>query len=258
MNTINETLLEQAILRYENKNKIRDEHYKEDINSFILRLYLQCDPAGYGKVFVKKILRDNNGKNGINIYPMLDRGDKGDMAQTYPERHYFTGQFYDKRFPFTKELPFNKVITKYYEVKISYLGKNDTYTIRNIRPYQNFDYYILCFVNCKNKFKPSFIVVPKKEITENSIFTLTPMNGTKNANKDNKDIGYGTSLKRNHWKDLYLEGQNLLKGTSYEDLITYLSEQSLELEKTFNKTVKITSEDRRRIKEHNEVIYKSR
>lgn len=252
-NMVNPILLEQAKDRYRCKNTITDKQYEEDMNSFILRLYLQCDPAGYGKVFVKKILRDHDTikQPNIYLYPMLDRGDIGDVVITYPEREYFTGCFYDPRISkyFASRLNFTTQVTKrFFEVKISYLGKNDTYTVRNIRPYQNFEYYILCFVNCENNFKPTFLVVNKSVITDGSVFTLTPMNGTKNANKDNTDIGYGISFKRDSWKDLYLEGKNLMKGTTYQDLTNFLSEITPVLKKEFEKTIKISPKDKKEMK----------
>jgi hypothetical protein len=250
---VNEVLLEQAIDRYNSKNTITDNHYKDDMNSFILRIYLQCDPAGYGKVFVKKILRDHNSLNehGINIYPMLDRSNIGDVVLTYPKEEYFTSKFYDPRCKYAKEINFMKDVSKrFFEVKISYLGKNDTYTVRNIRPYQNFEYYILCFVNCAKNFKPTFLVVDKSVITDGSIFTLTPMNGTKKSNKDNTDIGYGLSFKRDHWKDLYLESKNLMDGTTYEDLTRFFSEMTPTLKKEFEKNVKISPKDRKEKKKY--------
>lgn len=255
---VDQELLKQAQDRYSSKNTIRDNHYNEDMDSFILRLYLQCDPAGYGKVFVKKILRDHDStnKHGINIYPMLDKVDNGDVGITYPKREYFSGKFFDPRVTHCSVVKYENIAKRFFEVKISYLGKNDTFTVRNIRPYQNFDYYILCFVDCRNNFSPRFYVVDKKVITDGSIFTLTPMNGTKKANKDNTDIGYGLSFKRNHWKDLYLEGRNLMKGTTYEHLTEFLSEQCTILKDEFERTVKVSKEDIKEMKRVKDSIKK--
>jgi hypothetical protein len=248
-------LLNKANSRYYNKNRVWDDDYKEDMDNFILKMYLDCDPAGYGKVFVKKILRDHDSINehGINIYPVMDKGDMGDVALVYPKRNYFYGEFYDPRIlHYSRVLSYGEIPKIFFEVKISYLGKNGTFTVRNIRPYQDFNYYILCFVDCKNNFRPRFLVVDKKVITENHVFTLTPMNGTKEANKDNTDIGYGLSFKRNHWKDLYLESRNLMKGTTYEHLTEYLKEQNQVLKEVFEDRVKLSDNDKNRIKEYEE------
>ena len=238
---LNQELLEQAKDKYESKNDIKDHYYyKDSMEDFILRMFIHCDPSSYGKKFVKKILRDHKSDDkGVTLYSVFDKTDRGDIALSYPEPNYFTGRFYDPRE--FRELDYQtEVFKKWAEVKISYLGKNDTFTIRNIRPYQDFDYYLLCFVDCKDNFKPCFILVSKDVITNNPVFTLTPMNGTKNANKDNKDIGYGMTVKRNGDNFFYLtEITNLLEGTTYQDVTNFFIRENEKLKRHFNKTVPV-------------------
>jgi hypothetical protein len=245
---LNQELLEQAIEKYYNKNEVSDRHYKNDtMEDFILRIHNQCDPSTYGKKFVNKILKDHGSyeRNEMKLYTVFDKSDKGDMAICYPEADYFSGRYYDPRTRYYRPLDYKtEVIKKWFEVKISYLGKNnDIFTIRNVRPYQDFDYFLLCFVDCKDNFKPTFIMLKKGVITDNPFnITLTAMNGTKNANKDNKDIGYGTTIKKNSWRQSYLLSKNLLGGTSYSDVTEFLNKEFDKVKIEFNEKVPLNQE----------------
>jgi hypothetical protein len=245
---VNQELLELATEKYYNKNDINDRHYNTDgMEDFIMRIYNQCDPSTYGKKFVKKILKDHRGneRNKMKLYSVFDKSDIGDMALCYPEADYFSGIYYDPRTRYFRRLDYKtEVVKKWFEVKISYLGRdNDIFTIRNVRPYQDFDYFLLCFVDCKDNFKPKFIMVKKYVIADNPFnITLTPMNGTKNANKDNKDIGYGTTIKKGSWRESYLLSKNLLGGTSYSDVTEFFNKEFNKLKIEFDEKVPLNQE----------------
>lgn len=255
---VNQELLEQAINKYNNKNYVGDHHYNDGMEDFILRIHNQCDPSSYGKKFVKKILKDHKSyeRNEMKLYTVFDKTDKGDIAMAYPEASYFSNVFCDPRTRCHRELNFKtEVLKKWFEVKISYLNKgSDLFTIRNVRPYQDFDYFILCFVDCKRNFEPMFIVVKKNIIANNpSVITLTPMNGTKKANKDNKDIGYGATIKKGSWKESYLLSYNLLEGTTYGDLTKFFNEEFDRLKIEFDEKVPLNENQLEHIKKYETV-----
>lgn len=55
---MNKELLQLAYDRFQNKNQFNDKDYELSIEEFIVKMYLNCDPASYGRQFVKKIMRD--------------------------------------------------------------------------------------------------------------------------------------------------------------------------------------------------------
>jgi hypothetical protein len=234
----NNELLQIARKRYINKNQFDDFEYKEPMDQFILMMYVNCDPASYGRQFVKKIMRDESHtpwEEKRNLYYVKDKVDQGDLVQLYPSVEFFTGMIYDTKR--NKEVRWDDASKITIEVKISYLTKEGNYNIRNIRPYQNFDYFLFCFVDCDKDFTSKFIMVKKQLITDYDYFTLTPMNGTKKANMGNKDIGYGTSFKKNWEQEWILEQNNLLDDTTYESFRTYLTKNVKVLKKKYEKSL---------------------
>jgi hypothetical protein len=234
-------LLEIATKRFKTKNKFTDRDYKKPMDEFILMMYVNCDPASYGRQFVKKIMRDESEtplEEKRNLYYIKDWVDQGDLVQLYPSVEYFSGVIYDSKRH--KQVKWDNASKMTIEVKISYLTKEGNYNIRNIRPYQDFDYFLFCFVDCENDFTAKFIMVEKRVITEfDNCFTLTPMNGTKKANKDNKDIGYGTSFKKGFSQEWTLEQYNLLDGTTYDSFKRYLTNNIGVLKETYEKSLMI-------------------
>jgi len=82
----------------------------------------------------------------------------------------------------------------YYEIKCSFLNKDNRLNIRQIRLYQNNDYYICCFVN-EDDLQNSVVYLlthqqMKKEVELNGGFT----HGTKDANEDNKKPEYSLTV----------------------------------------------------------------
>lgn len=232
---ISSILLNQAKERYIIKNNLNDDDYKLSIDNFILRIYSMCDPATYGKALTTKINKDNPNE----LYVVSDGDDIGDLCLTYPRINH-----YDNKFgittgisggPYMMNLDFNKDVKKsFIEGKISYLGgKSKGYTVRNIRIYQNFDYFLLCLVDCDEDFKNTFIIVDKKIITEGEI-NLSVMNGTKDSNKKNKNTGKGFAFKKNSRIHKYLLDNNKLKnGCDYNDCINFIKKDRLRLKNEF-------------------------
>jgi hypothetical protein len=228
---MNQELLEMANNRYYFKNNIEKSDYYDDMDDFILQIYIQCDPASYGKQFVRKIIHDSDESRIYEILGVSDSSDEGDISITFDNFEFFCKKETEWVLKGKRLVPMCKVILdnipmKTIEVKISYLGKNESYTIRNIRPYQDFNYFLLCFVDCKDNFKQTFVLVNKEVITNSKNITLTPMNGTKNINEGNVNIGYGTAF--NKYSDTfdYIKEKNILNGTNYTDVLDFFETEA--------------------------------
>ena len=101
----------------------------------------------------------------------------------------------------------------YYEFKTSFTNKDEKLNIRQIRPWQNVDFYYCFYINENDIDKSVFFVLTKdemlKEIEECGSYT----HGTKKANENNQNKEFSitidvyniknTTTKR--WYDLYLD-----------------------------------------------------
>lgn len=101
----------------------------------------------------------------------------------------------------------------YYEFKTSFTNKDEKLNIRQIRPWQNVDFYYCFYINENDIDKSVFFVLTKdemlKEIEECGGYT----HGTKKANENNQNKEFSitidvyniknTTTKR--WYDLYLD-----------------------------------------------------
>ena len=113
-----------------------------------------------------------------------------------------------------------KVLSKYFEVKVSFLSNRyDTYNITHIRQWQRFNYYLICFIDCENNFTPNYYVIDKHTINK---FRLTPMNGTPQSNSGNFNIEMRTTVKNNSEEIRILKNSNLLRDTSLQSLKSFL------------------------------------
>lgn len=172
-------------------NIFKEKDFLLPIQEFLMKSYETCTPNKYGYLFPKKIFKDCMGK--INeMSPLLDRGD------LHIRRELF------------------------FEAKISYRGLTGKYNIVNIRPWQKLDYYVLCFVDTQDNFKPRFYCVPKDAVTDNSKINLNGMNNTKEINKHNKYVGMRTTIDSLDIEWVFKE-HNLLKSTSYKSLMSFIN-----------------------------------
>lgn len=179
---------EESLKRAEEISAERDAEVDINlpINTYVTELYRK-NTQSFGMGICKKIIHDSNGA----LKP--SDPDFGDAYST--------------------------ITTESNEVKSSCLGKTDIFNITHIRDYQNFNYFILCFVDRKDKFKQSYFIVPKSFICNN--FKLNAMNNTKKSNMRNKEIDKRMSIKKEI--ALYYFGKaNLLADTSYDTLQHFL------------------------------------
>jgi len=184
-----ESIIKKAQKKHKNYNKLSPKIYNLPIKEFISAIYDGCGSQTYGKCFVKKLIKDSS----FILSEISPNEDKGDCTIN------------------------NKIFV---EIKISYYNNsNNGYGIHNIRDYQDFDYFFLCFVN--DKMTPVFYCVTKDVIVKNPILNMSNQNGTKFANLNNDKVGKSVRIKDNELKWI-LGKHNLLKNTTYKALIDFI------------------------------------
>lgn len=180
----------QAAKEKRDSNKKID--YRVNLHEFICQCYVKLNPNSYGFYMedaITKILRATKMKASDGL---------GDIS----------------------------IAGKYYEVKTSYLTQSgDSYNITHIRPWQNINYYLLCFIDCDNDFTPHFYVINKNII---NMMKLSYMNGTPNSNMDNLNIELRASVKIDGHNHKVITKHNLLKDTTINSLFNFINEQKKE------------------------------
>jgi hypothetical protein len=168
-----------------NMNKTMD--YSLSLNDFICSAYVKLNPCSYGSQIQERLRRE------LNVDKVKASENVGDF----------------------------KIKSRYFELKVSFLSnKTPTYNITHIRPWQHINYYLLCFVDCKNDFRPNFYLINKQDINK---FKLAPMNGTPQSNSSNFNIELRTTISNDSGDIKVLKRLNLLKDTSLESLKRFIS-----------------------------------
>ena len=124
-----------------------DVDYNLAFNDFIADCYNRLKPCSYGARIQGKIIKD---LNATSIVPSLNLGDVS-------------------------------LGSKSGEIKVSYLGKSNSYNLTHLRMWQKFNYYLFCFIDCENNFIPEFYLLDKYVLDS---VKKTPMNGTKESNSN--------------------------------------------------------------------------
>jgi len=120
-------------------------------------------------------------------------------------------------------LNFMNHLKLWFEIKVSYLGNKGSFTVRHIRKWQKFDYYLLCFINPLKGFKADFIVVTCDQLINN--FNCSYVNGTKESNKYNERSSLGMSVKYGSKEYEKLLALNHLDGTEPVHVFEFLAQQ---------------------------------
>tara|TARA_Y100000034_G_scaffold120894_1_gene164483 strand:- start:518 stop:1525 length:1008 start_codon:yes stop_codon:yes gene_type:complete len=220
-----EELIKNCIEKFNTKNHVKHSDYNLPIDEFLMVLYKSCDPQCYGTQFPKKLLKD--GENDLNLFEMPDKIDDGDVGLIYPTYDsWFGGGRHVATPDGNQDIKTYKKIT--FEAKLSFLHKNGSYGIRQIRLYQDFNFFLICFVDCEDNFTPSFTCINQQDIK--NICHLTPTNGTKEANKKNGNIPYSLNVTKGSYQmKLLFDEYNLLRGTTYNDVLNFLSKKNIEV-----------------------------
>jgi hypothetical protein len=229
-------LMEMAKNRYFKKNTITEYDFKKGIRDFILYSYINCDPAVYGANWSKKLLMDIRSYGIKNLYRVLDSSDCGDIAFSFPETNYWdrTPTYVHPVHKTTHHVKNSQCSRRYYEVKLSYLGKSGSYSIRNLRKYQKLDGYIFTLIDCENDFDIKFIFITHDDLYHHSGLTFSYMNGTQKQNKTNSNVGVGSTFKKGSQKERNLLILNRLNGTSFQDLMNFLTNENDNVIKEFS------------------------
>ena len=244
-------LLKEAIIKREDNNS---EYVREllrflSIEDYVLLLYTNCTPSVYGKLFEKRLYVELY-RNGLYIEETNKKEERGDASLYYPKKtivnsiggslHQYNDRFHELITDIEEKEDKSKTIRsvnigkgnlfkRNYEIKFSYLGKNNCYTVRNVRDYHDFDYFILAFVDTYDNFKINYYCIEKGDV---NCFNLSPMNGTYSSNIKNENINYGFTIKDGSYDHRYtLKEINLLDGTSFNDLLKFMIEDNLKLRK---------------------------
>ena len=170
------------------------DEFRLPMDEFVVRAHSYI-PATYGKMVGKKICHDS--KNKMRELPQYDgRGDTTISSKLY------------------------------YEVKTSYLNGSNRFGIKNIRPWQPFDNFILClFDTTNNKYTAHYYCVPRSIILESPILVLSEQNSSKGGYDEKMEkVGLSTTFDLNDHSWLFKK-DNLLKGTTYKDLLNYIDNQ---------------------------------
>ena len=186
------------------------------IEDYVVLLYSKCTPSQYGILFEEKLI--NNLKEYVYAEKLDKRYECGDVYLRYPINNMGVGY-----------CNYKQEISKF-EVKFSYVNKKNSFNIRNIRLYNNFDYLILGVCNPQHDFGITYYCIKKEELEK---IGLTPMNGTKKSNKNNENICYGTTISCYSFKEFKLSDLNVLKGGTYNDLLKFISDKQIELRENF-------------------------
>jgi hypothetical protein len=227
-----------------------EEYYDLPMEDFILILYSRCSPSVYGTHFEKKLHYDLC-RMGLPSNKVKSNKDMGDLQLRYPAKTVWCEKLKMYRQTIktheTEEMVYSlSVGSSFYkckniEVKFSYLGKNDHYTVRNIRPWQDIDYFLLVFVDVYNDFKLMYSLVDKWSLLNCLSVTFSAMSGTHKSNEDNVNIPLGCVVKDGSMFHREIEGTsnlteynlNLLGGSDSIDLVEYLTNEVIGMRKEF-------------------------
>jgi hypothetical protein len=157
-----------------------------DLIEYICECYVKLNPCSYGTRIENKI------KKLLNVKSVKKKENKGDF----------------------------KYGDNYGEIKVTFLSQSKTYNITHIRLYQNFDTYLLCFIDCENNFTPNFYLIPKNVMNR---LPLTSMNGTEESNMGNKNIDQRITIKKYSKEHKLISRNNLLNSPTINDLKKYLN-----------------------------------
>jgi hypothetical protein len=178
---------EQAISKFKEGNVV---DYNLPFDDFICDCYVRLKPCSYGSRIQSKIIREIKCKT---IHPTENMGDimLGNHLPT--------------------------------ELKVSFLGQNNCYSITHVRMWQKFRYYLFCLIDCENNFEPEFYLIDKYIM---NMVSLRPMNGTRKSNSENTNIELRACIKKGGDFHKLFKRENKLNGTTLGDLISFVKKVS--------------------------------
>jgi hypothetical protein len=191
-NVLNE--LELAKKKLLNHNKISDIVFKGDWIRFFINCYLYCNSQSYGNKWTKKLVY--HFKYLYEIPSSLGCGDffinpkRSDMYLTF-------------------------------ENKIS-ISVNKIFNVKNVRPYQRFDFLLITFVDVLDDFNTEYYCIPLYQFVRE--FNLTYQNGTKDSNKNNDMVGVSKSFTKGTEDYKKLQSLNMMRNNTESALKIFLDD----------------------------------
>lgn len=183
-----------AAKKYLSKKESKEKKI-DDNNQFLGMCYYEKAPSEYGKLIQKRY------EKYFGLKKVSEKNERGDSM-----------------FSTTNN---NEI---WFEIKASFLGINNCFSIRHIRPWQKFDYYLMCFIHPCN-CEPEFYVVTCNDLINN--FNLSYMNGTKKSNENNDKVSYGINININSSKYELLKMLNKCEGNTGLHVFEFLAKQNL-------------------------------
>lgn len=105
---------------------------------------------------------------------------------------------------------FKNIADSYIELKTSTFNKKGALNIRQIRLYQDINYYLCSYINELNPYDSSFYLLTKEQMVEEVHANPQFTHGTKNANNDKINPEYSltiymntNNIKKKEWDDKY-------------------------------------------------------
>jgi hypothetical protein len=173
-------------LAKEKRDASKKVNYNMSIINFITWCYLYLKPARYGyhiqQYFCHKKLKLRECDKALGIGDFYFNGNTGEFKSTY-------------------------------------LSENGYYSLLHLRDWQPYKFYMFCFIDVENDFTPEFYIINKVDFNN---IKSEYMNGRSDENLNNEFREKRCSIKKNSNNHLYLKELNLLNGTSYEDLQSYI------------------------------------
>lgn len=167
-----------------NKNQVEDGLNFDD---FLAACYVKCSSQSYGPKIEKRIIND------LEFKKIPQKKGEGDLEVTEKTQ-----------FPL-----FNFNVGDKSELKISFLSADGSWNLIQLRPYEKFNYYVFLLIDPINNCSYEWFIL-KKEDVNNSNFKLNAIHGTKESNKENKNIEYKLTVQKNSDTYTKLKKLNLL------------------------------------------------
>lgn len=166
-------------------NSDKSVNFDLPMEDFLCQCYITLTPNAYGSKIEDWIIDE---LNATSVKPSLEMGDF-------------------------------EYLRKYFEFKVSFLTRKNTFNITHIRPWQLFNYYLLCFVDCEDNFKPHYYVLDKHVIHK---MKLSYMNGTPKSNRDNHNVEMRKTIKKDSIEMNVIKRSNLLEDTSLDSVKKFM------------------------------------
>lgn len=204
---INQELLAEATNKYKTSND--DIKLEGNIIDLLMECYIKYDPSKRGNILQKLIIQ-YLGRDTHRVPPTWNCGDFALGTRSFLRNGLFEKilttldiiiadtKVKDRKLMLKMRKGiiqrFFESVSTFYEIKTSYLSDDGSYTIGNIRTYQNYQHLVLLLVDCEDSFNYRILSIPKEELKN---FTMSHQHGTKESNYNTKNPHLSFNIKKN-------------------------------------------------------------